>query len=41
VIHAGARIEGPLVFEREVRLQAHRGAIIGPVEGAALEYFED
>lgn len=41
VIHAGAQVEGPLVFEREVKLQVHRDAIIGRVEGATVEYFED
>lgn len=40
VIHAGARVEGPLVFEREVRLQVHRDAVIGPVEGATPEWFD-
>ena len=41
VIHAGARVDGPLVFEREVKLQVHREAIIGTVEGATPEYFEN
>ena len=40
VIHAGARVDGPLVFEREVRLQVHRDATIGPVEGATPEWFD-
>jgi hypothetical protein len=41
VIHARAQVEGPLVFEREVKLQVHRDAVIGRVEGATVEFFDD
>jgi len=39
VIGPGARVVGPLVFEREVRLQVHETADIGQVEGAQVERY--
>lgn len=39
VIGPNARVDGPLVFEREVRLYVHETAAIGPVTGAtAVRY---
>ncbi|WP_147654188.1 hypothetical protein [Vulcaniibacterium gelatinicum] len=39
VIGPNARVDGPLVFEREVRLYVHETATIGPVTGAiAVRY---
>ena len=36
VIAANAVVEGPLVFEREVKLYVHQSARIGPVTGATV-----
>ncbi len=42
VIAANAVVEGPLVFEREVKLYVHQSARIGPVTGAtAVRYSGD
>lgn len=42
IIGANARVDGPLVFEREVRLYVHRSAKVGPVTGAtAVRYDGD
>lgn len=42
VIARGARVDGPLVFEREVKLYVHASAEIGPVTGAtAVRYQGD
>lgn len=39
IIGANARVDGALVFEREVKLYVHRSAKIGPVTGAtAVRY---
>ena len=40
VIGPGARVEGPLVFEREVKLHVHATAEIGPVTGATAVRYE-
>ena len=40
VIAQGARVDGPLVFEREVKLYVHATAQIGPVTGATAVRFE-
>jgi hypothetical protein len=39
VIEGGAVVEGPLKFEREVRLYVSESAEIGPVEGATVEKY--
>jgi hypothetical protein len=39
VIEPGAVVEGPLRFEREVRLYVSESAEIGPVEGATVEKY--
>jgi hypothetical protein len=39
VIEPGAVVEGPLKFEREVRLFVSENAQIGPVEGATVERY--
>jgi hypothetical protein len=39
VIEPGAVVEGPLKFEREVRLYVSESAQIGPVEGATVEKY--
>jgi hypothetical protein len=39
VIEPGAVVEGPLKFEREVRLYVAESAQIGPVEGATVEKY--
>lgn len=42
VIGPGARVDGDLVFEREVELHVHESAVIGPVQGAtAMRYSGD
>ena len=39
IIGPNARVDGPLVFEREVELYVHDSAKIGPVTGAtAVRY---
>jgi len=38
-IHAGSRVVGPLVFEREVNLRIHETAEVGEIRGAKPEYF--
>lgn len=40
VIAQGARVDGPLVFEREVKLYVHATAQIGPVTGATAVRYE-
>lgn len=40
-IHADCVVEGPLVFERPVRLRVHESATIGDVQGAEVERFSD
>ena len=40
VIGPGVVVEGPLAFEREVRLYVHRSARIGPVSGAEAVMFD-
>ena len=40
VIAEGARVDGPMVFEREVKLYVHAGAQIGSVSGATPVRFE-
>ena len=40
VIGPNARVDGPLVFEREVELLVHRSAVIGPVTGATAVRFD-
>lgn len=42
IVGAHARVDGALVFEREVKLYVHRSATIGPVTGAtAVRYDGD
>ena len=42
VIGPGARVDGPLRFEREVTLYVHESAVVGPVTGAtAVRYSGD
>ena len=41
VVGPGAVVEGPLVFEREVKLYVHASARIGEVRGATAVRFED
>ncbi len=40
IIGEGCRVEGPLVFERDVRLRVHESAQIGEVRGASVEPLE-
>lgn len=40
VIAQNARVDGPLVFEREVNLYVHSSASIGPVTGATAVMYE-
>lgn len=40
IIGPDARVDGPLVFEREVTLYVHRSATIGPVTGATAVRYE-
>lgn len=40
VIGANAVVDGPLVFEREVKLYVHRSAKIGPVTGATAHSYD-
>lgn len=40
IIGPNARVDGPLVFEREVKLYVHRSAKIGPVTGATAVAYE-
>lgn len=40
VIAQNARVDGPLVFEREVKLYVHSSASIGPVTGATAVTYE-
>ena len=40
IIGPNARVDGPLVFEREVKLYVHRSARIGPVTGATAVAYE-
>lgn len=40
VIGPNARVDGPLVFERDVELLVHRSAVIGPVTGATAIGFD-
>ena len=40
IIGPDARVDGPLVFEREVKLYVHRSATIGPVTGATAVRYE-
>ncbi|KAF1719461.1 hypothetical protein [Pseudoxanthomonas wuyuanensis] len=40
VIGPNAVVEGPLVFERPVKLYVHRSASIGPVTGATAQIFD-
>lgn len=39
VIGPGARVDGELVFEREVELHVHQDAVIGPVQGATAQRY--
>jgi DUF4097 and DUF4098 domain-containing protein YvlB len=41
VIGAEARVVGSLTFEREVKLQIHRGAQVGEIIGATPEYVDE
>lgn len=41
IIHAGARVDGPLIFERDVNLQVHENAVIGLIEGTEPHYFKN
>jgi hypothetical protein len=42
IIGPDARVDGPLVFEREVKLYVHRSATVGTVRGAtAVRYDGD
>ena len=40
IIGPDARVDGPLVFEREVKLYVHSTAQIGPVTGATAQRYE-
>lgn len=40
VIGPNARVDGALVFERQVELLVHRSAVIGPVTGASAVRFD-
>ena len=40
IVGPDARVDGPLVFEREVKLYVHRSATIGPVTGATAARYE-
>lgn len=40
-IGAEARVTGTLTFEREVKLQIHRGAQVGEIVGATPEYVDE
>ena len=40
VVGPNARVDGPLVFERQVELLVHRSAVIGPVTGATVVRFD-
>ena len=40
IIGPQARVDGPLVFERAVKLYVHRSATIGPVTGATAVRYE-
>lgn len=40
IIGANARVDGALVFEREVKLYVHRSARIGPVTGASAVRYD-
>ena len=40
IVGPDARVDGPLVFEREVKLYVHSSATIGPVTGATAVRYE-
>lgn len=40
IVGPNARVDGPLVFEREVKLYVHSTARIGPVTGATAQRYE-
>jgi hypothetical protein len=41
IIHADCEVGGPLVFERPANLRIHESAIVGEIQGAEPEYFND